>query len=207
MPSTMRPKANLHVAIIMDGNGRWPVRRHLPRTAGHRAGVRAMCAIAEAAPELGISILTLFAFSSDNWKRPAPEVNHLIWLLQGYLRSDAHRFVESGASSSRDRTARPAFRPLTPRDRARRARYRSWTEVRPADRRRLFLPRIDNPRCDEMRSGLARRARAVRGSHRCIQRGRGAPEPASAAEVDLSFAPVANGSPPTSCSGSRRMPN
>ena len=66
-------KDNFHVAIIMDGNGRWAARRGLPRTAGHRAGVDAARRIAEAAPELGITKLTLFAFSSDNWRRPAAE--------------------------------------------------------------------------------------------------------------------------------------
>jgi undecaprenyl diphosphate synthase len=97
MQSTLHNGTTLHAAIIMDGNGRWAERRGLPRFAGHRAGVRATRAVVEAAPELGISILTLFAFSSDNWKRPASEVNHLIWLLEGYLRADARRFIASGA--------------------------------------------------------------------------------------------------------------
>src|SRR5215472_17446764 len=74
IPTTVRYKNRLHVAIIMDGNGRWATRRRLPRTAGHRAGSRALRAILETAPELGIDTLTLFAFSSDNWKRPAVEV-------------------------------------------------------------------------------------------------------------------------------------
>lgn len=87
----------LHVAIIMDGNGRWALRRGRPRAAGHRAGLRTLRAIVEAAPELGISTLTLFAFSSDNWKRPEAEVNALMSLMRGYLRREAARFIESGA--------------------------------------------------------------------------------------------------------------
>ena len=63
-------ETDFHVAIIMDGNGRWATRRGLPRTAGHRAGVETVRRIVEAAPDLGITTLTLFAFSSDNWRRP-----------------------------------------------------------------------------------------------------------------------------------------
>ena len=66
--------SGLHVAIIMDGNGRWAQRRGLPRTAGHREGVEAVRRVVEAAPDLGIGTLTLFAFSSDNWRRPPLEV-------------------------------------------------------------------------------------------------------------------------------------
>ena len=97
MQSTWQSGETLHVAIIMDGNGRWATRRGLPRPAGHRAGVEAVRRVTEAAPELGISTLTLFAFSSDNWKRPAEEVNALMRLLKGYLRSETRRFIESGA--------------------------------------------------------------------------------------------------------------
>ncbi len=89
-------KDNFHVAIIMDGNGRWAARRGLPRTAGHRAGVDAARRIAEAAPELGITKLTLFAFSSDNWRRPAAEVGALLSLLEGYLRVEIGRLIDSG---------------------------------------------------------------------------------------------------------------
>jgi undecaprenyl diphosphate synthase len=88
-------KARFHVAIIMDGNGRWAARRGLPRTAGHRAGVEATRRVVEAAPDLGISKLTLFAFSSDNWRRPAAEVNALMALLQTYMRAEIGRLVES----------------------------------------------------------------------------------------------------------------
>jgi len=79
----------LHVAIVMDGNGRWAEARGLPRRAGHRRGVRAARRIVEAAPGLGIGTLTLFAFSSDNWKRPRPEVDGLMALLGSFLRREA----------------------------------------------------------------------------------------------------------------------
>src|SRR6266404_9120384 len=82
------PAAGLHVAIIMDGNGRWASQRGLPRLAGHRAGARAVRGVVEAAPALGIEILTLYAFSADNWKRPPEEVGGPMRLFQSYLRSE-----------------------------------------------------------------------------------------------------------------------
>jgi undecaprenyl diphosphate synthase len=90
-------QAALHVAIIMDGNGRWATRRGLPRSAGHRAGVLAARRVVEAAPDLGVSALTLFAFSSDNWRRPRDEVSALMSLLREYLRAELRRLVENGA--------------------------------------------------------------------------------------------------------------
>jgi undecaprenyl diphosphate synthase len=78
-------KSHLHVAIIMDGNGRWAERRGLPRLAGHARGERALRGIVSAAPECGIKVLTVYAFSSDNWKRPAAEVNGLMRLLETHL--------------------------------------------------------------------------------------------------------------------------
>src|SRR4051812_20130473 len=84
----------LHVAIIMDGNGRWAERRGLPRAAGHREGIEAVRRTVEAAPELGVDALTLFAFSSDNWKRPPLEVEILMLLLRTYLRRDLARLLE-----------------------------------------------------------------------------------------------------------------
>jgi undecaprenyl diphosphate synthase len=77
-----------HVAIIMDGNGRWATRRGLPRSAGHRAGGKAVRRTIEAAPDLGIGTLTLYAFSSDNWNRPASEVAFLMKELEKYLRKE-----------------------------------------------------------------------------------------------------------------------
>jgi undecaprenyl diphosphate synthase len=75
-----------HVAIIMDGNGRWAARRHLPRVEGHRAGIDAVRAVVETSARLGIGVLTLYAFSVENWKRPVSEVSTLMGLLKRYLR-------------------------------------------------------------------------------------------------------------------------
>jgi undecaprenyl diphosphate synthase len=80
----------------MDGNGRWATRRGLPREAGHRAGAGAVRRVAEAAYRLGIGTLTLFAFSGDNWQRPAREVNHLLALFEDYLRSAKNECIEHG---------------------------------------------------------------------------------------------------------------
>src|SRR5438046_754013 len=86
----------LHVAIIMDGNGRWAERRGLPRSAGHREGIEAVRRVLEAAPDAGVGTLTLFAFSSDNWRRPPLEVEVLMLLLRCYLRRDLRRLVANG---------------------------------------------------------------------------------------------------------------
>jgi undecaprenyl diphosphate synthase len=77
-----------HVAIIMDGNGRWAAQRHLPRVEGHRAGIDAVRDTLETAARLGFKVLTLYAFSVENWKRPASEVGMLMVLLKRYLRSE-----------------------------------------------------------------------------------------------------------------------
>ena len=77
-----------HVAIIMDGNGRWAAQRHLPRVEGHRAGIEAVRDTVECAARLGIQVLTLYAFSVENWKRPKSEVSTLMLLLKRYLRSE-----------------------------------------------------------------------------------------------------------------------
>ena len=89
--------SGLHVAIIMDGNGRWATRRGLPRVAGHRAGVATVREVIEHAPDLGIRRLTLYAFSSDNWNRPAPEVQSIFWLMRAYLRLETERLRQRGA--------------------------------------------------------------------------------------------------------------
>jgi undecaprenyl diphosphate synthase len=103
----------LHVAIIMDGNGRWANARGLPRVAGHRAGAEALRPIVEAAPQLGITTLTVYAFSSDNWQRPGPEVRALMKLFHAYLLSEAKRCLDNGVRLSiigrRDRF-QPALR-------------------------------------------------------------------------------------------------
>jgi len=79
-----------HIAIIMDGNGRWAKKRRLPRAAGHRAGIKSVRVIAEAAAELNLEVLTLYAFSVENWKRPKTEVNTLMKLLVEYLKKEGY---------------------------------------------------------------------------------------------------------------------
>ncbi|UEM23898.1 isoprenyl transferase [Skermanella mucosa] len=85
-----------HVAIIMDGNGRWAKARGLPRTAGHRKGIEAVRRTVEAARELGIPYLTMFGFSSENWRRPEGEVFDLMQLLRFYLRSEIAELHKNG---------------------------------------------------------------------------------------------------------------
>jgi undecaprenyl diphosphate synthase len=85
MPRHFKQQSTLHIGIIMDGNGRWAIARNLPRSAGHAAGVETVRRIAEAASGAGARTLTLFAFSSDNWKRPTAEVDALMQLLCLYL--------------------------------------------------------------------------------------------------------------------------
>ena len=85
-----------HVGIIMDGNGRWASARGLPRTAGHRAGVRTARKIVEAATRANVATVTLYAFSSDNWSRPTPEVGALMRLLRRSLLIESKRCVENG---------------------------------------------------------------------------------------------------------------
>jgi undecaprenyl diphosphate synthase len=101
----------LHVAIIMDGNGRWANARGLPRIAGHRAGADAVRRTVEAAPALGISVLTLYAFSADNWRRPLREVSALMKLLERYLLQETERCAGNGVRleviGRRDRLAPP----------------------------------------------------------------------------------------------------
>ena len=84
-----------HVAIIMDGNGRWAAQRHLPRVEGHRAGIDAVRDTVETAARLGIRVLTLYAFSVENWKRPRAEVSTLMLLLKRYLRSELNTLLKN----------------------------------------------------------------------------------------------------------------
>lgn len=93
-------QGNLHAAIIMDGNGRWATTRGLPRVAGHKSGAEALRRTVEAAPDLGIRTLTVYAFSSDNWQRPRPEVSALMKLFHMYLRRERARCVENGVRVS-----------------------------------------------------------------------------------------------------------
>jgi undecaprenyl diphosphate synthase len=82
-----------HIAIIMDGNGRWASRRHLPRVEGHRAGINAVRDVVETSARLGIEVLTLYAFSTENWKRPEAEVSTLMALLKRYLRAELNTLL------------------------------------------------------------------------------------------------------------------
>lgn len=82
-----------HVAIIMDGNGRWAKKRFLPRVAGHKAGVEAVRTIVRAAAEMGLEAMTLYAFSSENWKRPEDEVSDLMGLMKRFILSDLDEFA------------------------------------------------------------------------------------------------------------------
>ncbi len=86
----------LHAAIIMDGNGRWATARGLPRSEGHRRGAQAVRSVVEAAPELGIGTLTLYAFSSDNWQRPPDEVQELLRLFRRFLRRETRSCRKAG---------------------------------------------------------------------------------------------------------------
>ena len=110
--------SKLHVGIIMDGNGRWAKRRHLPRLRGHEAGIEAIRRVVEAAPEQGVGTLTLYAFSSDNWRRPQAEVTALMGLLRFYLANEIESLVQERRAPHRDRPPRPAARRHCRRDRA-----------------------------------------------------------------------------------------
>lgn len=87
-------QSSLHIGVIMDGNGRWAASRGLPRIAGHRAGIASVRRVIEAAPGAGVGVLTLFAFSSDNWRRPPAEVAALMQLLGFYLDSETRRLAK-----------------------------------------------------------------------------------------------------------------
>ncbi|MGZ5178766.1 MAG: di-trans,poly-cis-decaprenylcistransferase [Burkholderiales bacterium] len=109
-------QTGLHVAIIMDGNGRWATQRGLPRVAGHRAGVAAVRRVVEHAPPLGIRVLTLYAFSSDNWARPPQEVQSIFWIIRAFLRLECERLCQQGARleviGRRDRIPAPLLREI-----------------------------------------------------------------------------------------------
>ncbi len=109
--STLRPPAEIHVGIIMDGNGRWAEAHGRPRVFGHREGTRVVRRIVEAAPDLGIGTLTLYAFSSDNWQRPPTEVTALMALFRRHLRSEVEELAERGVRLTvigrRDRLSGP----------------------------------------------------------------------------------------------------
>ncbi|MEM6466204.1 MAG: polyprenyl diphosphate synthase [Pseudomonadota bacterium] len=99
MPNTKalhkKPRAS-HVAIIMDGNGRWAVRRGLPRLAGHAKGVERVREVIKACPDVGVTSLTLYAFSTENWKRSEDEVSGLMRLFRRYIKKESAKLIEAG---------------------------------------------------------------------------------------------------------------
>lgn len=98
MKPTELPKTKpVHIAIIMDGNGRWAAKRGLPRTAGHKQGAEAARRVVEAAVDLGVQYITLFGFSTENWSRPEGEIKELMQLLRYYLRSETANLHKKGA--------------------------------------------------------------------------------------------------------------
>ena len=95
MPAESKDKRPEHVAIIMDGNGRWAKQRGLPRLAGHKRGVETVRKIVEACPDLGVKYLTLFAFSTENWRRSDEEVSGLMQLFRNYMAREAERLLRN----------------------------------------------------------------------------------------------------------------
>jgi len=142
-PQPTAAQAGIHVAIIMDGNGRWANARGRPRTAGHIAGARVVRKIVEAAPDSGIGMLTLYAFSADNWARPSREVALLMRLFRRYLVAETDRCVTNDV---RMRTARPHPRGAVARDQGRRRSYQTRKAVGSPHRRRLLGARRDGAR-------------------------------------------------------------
>src|SRR3989475_11783240 len=107
----MKQSTSFPAAIVMAGTGRWATRRSLPRAAGHRAGAEAVRRVVRIAPDSGITALTLYAFSSDNWSRPAAEVSTLMRLFARHLRTETAELAPPGAKISvlrrRDSPPRP----------------------------------------------------------------------------------------------------
>jgi undecaprenyl diphosphate synthase len=122
--------SGIHVAIIMDGNGRWAQARGMARPFGHRAGAQAVRRAVEAARRLGVGTLTLYAFSSDNWKRPGKEVSGLMRLFRAFLAGETARCVENGIRlqvvGRRDRLSMPLLRSIEAAEKA----TASCTEMR-----------------------------------------------------------------------------
>ncbi|MET1754784.1 polyprenyl diphosphate synthase [Novosphingobium sp. RD2P27] len=94
--SEVEPIRARHVAIIMDGNGRWAKKRHMPRALGHQRGVEAVRKVVRGARDLGLEALTIYAFSTENWRRPDDEVSDLMTLMKRFILSDLDEFVEAG---------------------------------------------------------------------------------------------------------------
>ncbi|MDX2149680.1 MAG: di-trans,poly-cis-decaprenylcistransferase [Bryobacteraceae bacterium] len=167
----------MHVAIIMDGNGRWAQARRQPRVAGHKAGADALRRVVENAPDAGVSTLTLYAFSSDNWKRPAEEVTALMKLFATFLRKETPRCIENGVRVSvigrRDRLP-PLLLPLI-----------DETEERTRDGRRLHIRvAVDYSARDQIVAAAADIADATRESFAAAL-GRAGGSSSPVPEVDL----------------------
>jgi len=147
---TAIPNPGLHVAIIMDGNGRWATRQGLTRVTGHRAGVSALKRVVEHAPDVGVRALTVYAFSADNWARPAAEVQSLFWLMRAFLRLETERLRQKSVRlqiiGRRDRLPAAVLREVN------RSEF-----VTAAGRRLLFRVAIDY----SARDAIARAAGAV----------------------------------------------
>ena len=112
----IRERSGIHVGIIMDGNGRWATRQGLSRVAGHRAGVAAVRRTVESAPELGVRVLTIYAFSSDNCALPTQEVESIFWIIRAFLRLECERLRKNGVRleviGRRDRIPRALLREI-----------------------------------------------------------------------------------------------
>ena len=183
----------------MDGNGRWATRRGLSRLRGHEAGVEAIRRVVEAAPDQGVGTLTLYAFSTDNWRRPRAEVAALMALLRFYLANEVESLVKNGVRLTvigrRDRL------PDGHRggDRARGSGDRGRRGAASADRGRLLLARCDSERRREARRH--HRADAANCSRNS------SPARPGFATSTSSSAPAARSGCPTSCSGRAPTPN
>ena len=169
--------SGLHVAIIMDGNGRWGVARRQSRSDGHRAGADAVRRVVEAAPDLGIGTLSLFAFSSDNWKRPEDEVAMLMCLFAQFLRARPTRspHTASACPSSGAAIGYPTSSGRSPPPRRRRWRERGCPCAWPSTTRRATrsltppatFPRARRRRASDSRSDCTRRTADGRPTWTC----------------------------------------
>ncbi len=165
----MIQSTSFHVAIIMDGNGRWAQQRGLPRLAGHHAGEIALRRVVTAAPPLGITTLTVYVFSADNWKRPAAEVNGLMALLEHHLSRQFEACVREGVRLSvigrRDRIPASACRAIEQAEHftyggtrlhvrlaidysSRDSLFRAWETIGSFPDRTCFTERFDSPDVD-----------------------------------------------------------
>ncbi len=179
-PEDPRPAPeNLHVAVIMDGNGRWAANRGWPRLVGHRKGVERVRQLVEACPDLGIRYLTLYAFSTENWKRSTEEVLGLMSLLSRFIKAEAKRLKKEGVRLRfiGDRTR------LEPKLQ----RLMGWIEAQTASNARLFLTVAVNY------GGRDEITRAMRQVAQRVSRGEIAPEAVTDAVVtehlDTAFLP------------------